>query len=902
MIPIPINEAEAMFAPFFDGGDSDMRTDKACRLDEFEVRPGTGCAARAEQTWCSVDVVIDRAAVGAAALTLTSRTPLPIAGYDVFRVFACQPPYVRLRLTGKVDGREVVILDGHSGDGGMQEIDGVLAGTTLDTFSLEFSVLEARPARVALRWLGLANRAAQTRLEARQSPYTPEWRYCLAPDSALPQPTSSRTDSQGKLVPGPEPEPRTPNPKLLPAPALDLLFGANELASLRQQCLSGPLKPMADALRRQAEVYLKLEPEKMVGYLVPSADIRWQRVRDNWKTTLYHKMEPLALMGLIDRNPDFSRMAARMALSVSHCTHWCESPMGVHPGATWHHRSFQETYYTAACALVLDWAGAWLTPHGKQVIQDAIVMKGLPRMESDFRRMEYIRYMNQGIVFSIGRILGLLALIPSYPRYASQLAEAERDLHEMIDNYILDDGVILEGPGYWAHSFFDIVPLYYVLARHHGRSLKDYATEKVRRTGDYALSLLSTRGKGTGYIGINDAHNQANYPLNTLVAFSLMTDRPEWKHLLAAQVGGGEADAFSLVMAGCSGLDLAAAAVPSEPRTLSPEPSPSPSTLHHQPSTINRLPFSHFPLGGQAASVRPDPEFGAVHLHLCSGPTYPCHYHEDKGSIILEAAGQALIIDRGVLAYHEAENAFLGRAAAHSLLYPEPLADGVPFAQPGARPALPGGRKWGVFDLERAYGAKLGTGIEDDGLLLLASDNAGAWPDGLFSTNRRRICSPAPTLFLIEDVIEAGQPLEMSFRLHTPQNVEVRGREAWIRAPGVTLRVAALNWTPSAVDTAACSIDDQHCPVNLVRLVSAKAPAHRLLTALELLPESATAGRWKVSASAGGMRADYSGVTLAYDLAGESGACVRLRRGLTERTFRGTADWQAQPCLDGDRA
>lgn len=835
MIPIPTNEAEAIFAPFFDGGDSDMRTDKACLLEEFDVQAGPGCAARAEQTWCSVDVVIDRAPVGATALTLNCRTPLAIAGYDVFRVFACQPPYVRLRITGKVDGREAVILDRHVGDGGMQEIDGALAGARLDTFTLDFALLEARPARVALRWLGLANRAAQTRLEARQSPYTPAWPYCLLP---LPA------------------EHRTPNTEHFSQ--LGLLFGADELEPLRRQCLSGPLKPMADALRRQAREYMKLEPETMIGYLVPSADIRWQRVRDNWKTTLYHKMEPLALMGLIDRNPEFSRMAARMALSVAHCTHWCESPMGVHPGASWHHRSFQETYYAAACALVLDWAGAWLTPHGRQVIEDAIVMKGLPRMESDFKRMEYIRHMNQGIVFSIGRILGLLALIPSYPRYASQLAEAERDLHEMIDNYILDDGVILEGPGYWAHSFFDIVPLYYVLARHHRRPLSDYATDKVRRTGDFALSLLSTLGKSTGYLGINDAHNQANYPLNTVVAFSLMTDRPEWKRLLAAQVGSGEADVFSLVMAGCSGLDLA-----TEHRTLNTEQR-----------------FSLFPRGGQAASVRQDPEFGAVHLHLCSGPTYPCHYHEDKGSIILEAAGQALVIDRGVLAYHEAENAFLGRAAAHSLLYPEPLADGVPFAQPSARPALPGGKKWGVFDLGRAYGARLGPGIEDNGLVLLVSDNAGAWPDGLFRTNLRRICSPCPSLFLVEDVIEVGQPLEMSFRLHTPQTVEVRGREAWLRAPGVTLRVAALNWTPSAVDTTVCSIDDQHRPVNLVRLVSARAQSHRLLTALELLPDNTTAGRWRATGGDGATHLTCGNTAVMYAVhAGMPSAVTVVRAG-----------------------
>jgi len=831
MIPVPINEAEAIFAPFFDNGNL---------LETFEVRSGAGCAARAEPAWSSVDVVIDRAPVGAAALTLVCRAPLAIAGYDVFRVFACQPPYVRLRITGTVDGGAVVILDSHVGDGGMQEIDGTLAGARLDAFTLEFSLLESRPATVALRWLGLANRAAQARLEARPSPFTLDWPYCLVPKPAEP------------------------------APALGILFGADELETLRVRCLSGPLKPLADTLRRQALESMKLEPEKMVGTLVPAPDLRWTRVRDNWKPYLYHKMEPLALMGLIDQNPEFSRMAARMALAVAHCTHWCESPMGVHPGATWHHASFQETYYSAACALVLDWAGAWFTPRGRRVVEDAIVMKGFPRIESDFKRKEYIRSMNQGIVFSIGRILGLLALIPSHPRYASQLAEAERDLHEMMDAYILDDGVILEGPGYWAHTFLDVSPLYYVLARHHRRPLKDYASEKLRRTGDFALSLLSTLGAGTCYLGINDAHNQVGYPPNTVVVFSLITDRPEWKRLLAAELAapaepghggfGTGVDHFGLAMAGCGGLDLD-------------------NTESRTPDTEHR--FSVFPLGGQAASVRQDAALGAVHLHLCSGPAYGGHFHEDKGSIILEAAGKPLVIDRGILAYHEAENAFLHCAAAHSLLYPEPRADGVPFVQPG----------WG----EHAYGARLGECIEVDGLVLLASDNAGAWPDGLFETNLRRICSPTPTLFLIEDVIEAGQLLEMSFRLHTTQPVEVRGREAWIRALGVSLRVAAVNWTPSVVDAAECSIDDQHRPVNLVRLVTAPARSHRLLTVLELLPAGATAGRWQFTASADGLRAEQGEIMLAYDLSADGGAGVRWWRGRTERFFHGNTGWEAQP-------
>lgn len=799
MIPVPISEAEAIFAPFFDGSDSNHPTDKASWLDDFVMASGAGCVAHAVQSWAGVQVCLDSAPVGVPALTLTSREPLAIAGYDTFRVFGALPGHVRLRITGTQDGKAVTILEGQTGNDEHDEIDGALSGEQLDTFRLEFSLTEARPAVVDLRWLGLANRAGQDRLEARTSPFQAAWPHCLV---------------------GTDPD--------RPTPQIGIYFNDEDLSALREKCLRGPLKPMCDALREQVQPWLQLDPEAMVGPYVPAASRRFIRVRDHWKDSLYWKMEPLAFLGLIDENPTYSRMAARMALAAAHCTHWCETIMSAFPGGTWAHRSFQETYYSAACALVLDWAGDWITPHGKQLIRDAIVMKGLPRMESDFKRQEYIRYMNQGIVFSIGRILGLLALLPAFPRYASQLAEAEADLHEMIDAYIQDDGVILEGPGYWSHTFLDIIPLYAALARHHGTTLKDYATEKFLRAGDYALSLLSTRDKGLGYLGINDAHNQGQYPPHVIAAYCEVSDRPEWPRLLAGALDSGHSDVYGLIVLATSDLDLTHL------------PHPEADEGRRSPAR-----FEHFPVGGQAASVRQDPDLGAVHLHLCSGPTYAGHYHEDKGSFLLEAAGQALVIDPGIMAYHKAGNALLGTAAAHSLLYPEAPDGHAPFCQPAERADRPGDQPWGTLDPAYGHGGVLSACLEEEGLVCLACDNAPAWEDGLFMVNQRRIVSPSPRLFLVEDVVELEDPLAMSFRLATNQPTSIRGSEAWLTAPGVSLRVAPVNWHPAAVEAVPGGKDDHDDDVTTVRLVTAPATTHRLVTLLELLPQGAPDGLWR---------------------------------------------------------
>lgn len=75
--------------------------------------------------------------------------------------------------------------------------------------------------------------------------------------------------------------------------------------------------------------------------------------------------------------------------------------------------------------------------------------------------------MNQGIVFSQGRIFAQLAMIPRYPRYEGDLLRSEQDLVEMIGNYVQPDGGTLEGPGYWMFTFNECVSAFYALARFH---------------------------------------------------------------------------------------------------------------------------------------------------------------------------------------------------------------------------------------------------------------------------------------------------------------------------------------------------------------------------------------------------------------------------------------------------
>ncbi len=775
---VPINEAEAIIEPFWDGGSSEHPADKRSLLDEYTVDIAAGARARVSQGWCAVDVHIDAAEPGAPCARLARACDLDVSGYDVFRVFASLPAWARMTVRATLDGAERVLLDGVAGSNTMGEFDAPLSGNRLTALRIEFALAEPRIAYAALLWLGLSNRALQDRMEARRSPYTPDWPGMLAAETGRP------------------------------APEIGIFFGPRDLAGLRRKAAGGPLKPVFDALRRQAEQDLLLKPEEDIGYYVPNPDRRWVRDRDMKRARTAGVMERLALVGLIDGNAAMSRLAARMALSAAHCDTWCESVIGLFPGATWHHRSFTEEIYCRACALVLDWAGFCLTPHGKQVIRDAIAMKGLPRIESDFKRMEYIRSMNQGIVFSSGRIIGALGLLPAHPRYAGLLDEAERDLAEMIDAYVQPDGGTMEGMAYWNYTFSTVMPLVCALARHRGQTLGEYASPALRKTGEFALGMQSTAGDGTTYLPVNDAHADQRLSPAVTAAYIQISGRPEWKALYAAMMADGTAtpDPYHFIFAPAAGVKVPRQAAPPQPRLIV------------------------FPATGEVSAMRLAQGVGLTHLHLSCGPILATHYHEDRGSFLLEAAGEALAIDRGVTSYDHPEVALIGDANRHNLIYPE-SPDGALMHQP------PG-----------AAGARLGSALSvdtADGMaVLLACDTAAAWEPGVFTANLRRIFSPAADLFLIDDEVALGQAMAVSFRLNTRCAVEARGDEVWVTGRAAGLRIVPLNWAPERGLTGVEGVDSHLEPVTLLRLTTGAARSHRLLTAIQVVPAAGGGRLW----------------------------------------------------------
>lgn len=168
---VPINEAEAIIEPLWDGGNSDHRTDKYPFLSEYVVTVHPDARAAVSQWWCGVQITIQRAppaeanadgaAVPAVTLDRSADIEIEIAGYDIFRVFASTPEWVALEVEAQIDGRWRTLGEPRRGFSNTGEIDMPLDGVRLDRLRLSFSLTRRQPAEILIEWLGLSNRARQ---------------------------------------------------------------------------------------------------------------------------------------------------------------------------------------------------------------------------------------------------------------------------------------------------------------------------------------------------------------------------------------------------------------------------------------------------------------------------------------------------------------------------------------------------------------------------------------------------------------------------------------------------------------------------------------------------------------------------------------------------------------------
>ncbi len=755
-----INYAEAVIEAFFDGSDSDHSTNRISPLSHYRVTSSDPMAVYAEQSWCGANITMNGGAP--AWLEMVRDCGVTIAGFDRLRIFSAVPATVLETIHAKVDGAWQTLCERLPGTDTSVERDYPISGNRLEVLRIRLEHDGSQDRGALYKWIGLTDTARESAMLALTSEFPPDW-----PDMLLPD---------GDFV-----------------PHIGITFDTDELEILRERVRKEPFRSIYETLRTEAEAHLADEPEKDIGECIPHPDNRWARTRDLPKCGHHETMIVLAFVGLIEKHPDMMRMAVRMALSAAHCTYWSEGGvMGMLNGVPWHHRSFTEEGFCRGCALVLDWAGGWMTSHARESILDAIVMKGLPRIESDFKRMEYIRTMNQGIVFSSGRIFGLLACAHTYPRYKQQVLEAERDLLEMIDDYVLPDGGTPEGPAYWDYTFSHAMPILYVLSRFHGTSFRDSMTPVLEKTGLHSLMQLSVTGNGAASMPVNDAGMHYYSPV-LMAAYANLTGREDYARLMALSLNVHKAS-------GMTALNLI---------ILSPDKIP-PAKPYVQEG------YFALPDLGQTRVIRPDETYGRIGLSFFTGMADAGHFHMDKGSFILETEKEALLIDRGTLPYSHPDNMLAQMPEYHNLLFPE----------------LSGAR---VRQKPTREGAYLVRSSYENGIFEAVGDITRCWTDERILKNTRRIVSEDARVYRIEDEVLLSEAAPVSFLLNTLFPCEVDGNAVLVHGTYATVRVEPENWTPTEVECGLFGLNGDLKPAWRIVLRTNAAKRHGLTTRITVL-------------------------------------------------------------------
>jgi len=466
-----------------------------------------------------------------------------------------------------------------------------------------------------------------------------------------------------------------------------------------------PYKSIYENEKNTALLAMKNEPEQHISKMISECF--------RGKMNFCVEIEALAFVGIVEKNADMIRMACRYALSMSACEYWGCDIMEEIPTCVWHHRSFNESSACGCMAFVISLCGNSFTWHGRNVLYQSIIMKGLPRLEADFMTMDYIYKMNQGIAFMCGYIKALICLCHEYPRYERRLAEAEELFCEMLEKAQNPDGSTNEGAGYWQYTFWSAIRCIVPIAKKKNLSLYDYIGEKFRKTSDFGLFLIDKTARMLPY---NDSGRGYYIPYMSK-CFYLLTGDERW--------------AFSYHSSDIKNLGIDNILLDVDiPKT--------------HPVMIKE--FEAFDDAGLVSVCRDD-----IRIVCVSGESNATHCHADKGSFMLYLGEKCVLIDRVGSGYDKAGANFIHDTEFHNT----------------AVPIIKG----------KALSQKTGDGVRADfkyeyknGVFRWESDQTALWDSSLVKKNIRTIYSEKPSEFIITDEFEFTEPTSVSVNFHQQES------------------------------------------------------------------------------------------------------------------------------------
>ncbi len=623
----PINSAEAVFEAFFD--------ENLSTLPKWKIhdRSAQGLTLVQKWAWVQYDWQRPPADVTTPALSLSREYAVDCADYDTLMFSLVAPPGARVALIAHTDAGERRNLSTPFGAAKRElllPLDGArqLQGLTIEIYA--DPVPAAGAACGWFNWIGLQHGPALARYLRPFARFDAEWADYLQPD--------------------------TYEPNFEPVYGLHLT-GA-ELATARAELAQGG-GPRSSPLWELAEDAQKIVPEKMMSeYVNFWNDTRFNRERDTGNLLLTHGANA-AQAAVLFRDKNLGRLAARYAMCLAHCTRWDPSFLSWLIGCKWEHRAFVPSLVMYDCALILDLCGEWFTDYGRKMLLRRLAEEGQGTNNYNAWWHNYIFWCNQTAWFLPGRMYAYLMLeqalpadrqpypLPAQSRVAPYTDLALAELQENLANILLPDGGYTEGPGYFTFTARQALITFYYYARARGLDARTLVPAALYATAIMAETLAST-ADDSQMILICDAQC---IPQEGAAFLAWLMPDSHWTTIFRK----------SVVRTGGQPISLLAQNLARDIPATGP---------------VFR-PIVDMPKIGQMASHRRHGHEW-VKLFLMGNQSGASHTHEDKGSFVLEFAGDSFAKDFAICDYSNPLADMMKHAQRHNML--------VPLTTGGARP------------------------------------------------------------------------------------------------------------------------------------------------------------------------------------------------------------------------
>ncbi|HPO17471.1 MAG TPA: heparinase II/III family protein [Candidatus Hydrogenedentes bacterium] len=334
----------------------------------------------------------------------------------------------------------------------------------------------------------------------------------------------------------------------------------------------------------------------------------------------------LAVAALVLKNPDLLRSVARWALSTAACGQWEMGFMSCMPANPWEDRPFKHSYVSEDLARVLDLAGEIFSEAGRLYLMRRISEEGIGTINYTTWRHEYIFHCNQLAYFNFGRMCAYLVLEREWPRVKPYTELALADSIDSLNTVILPDGGYVEGPSYFGAAVRHNLEVLEQYARAREKDAASLIPDAVRRTENFGTLVASTTSADV--IPICDSSPELSTSL--LKQLSTLMPGSIYERML------GKKQAI---------------------KANTPWPD------------LNLPDLVKMPDMGPAASVRKAPG-GWVKLLIMGNSAGADHTHEDKGSFVLEYAGETFAEDLGICDYEDPIHQQYKICQRHNMLAP----------------------------------------------------------------------------------------------------------------------------------------------------------------------------------------------------------------------------------------